>query len=629
MRTRSSDVAAGDGGQTSPKVKGLLAPHLDDVAFTTQNHALRFKWPGRRAHQFILARAGNSSKPYKTVLATAASKGPSILRETFDFTAKELELDPEAHEQRVMIVGMTLTTELFEDKEAKEEMDDADGEDGKTKKQAKKPKRHTGIIGVALPMESHKIYELPQQYTGHSPEGLFEGHDLDVEEENETVSLSKRDEDVRALLVVSMCYQAPPAGGQMKLFALLSPDKNGLCGLFNCDSRYVFYFSEFRDNVKSGADRRTRWNALIKEQVVTQLGGEAPELSAYASVRDKAVVMVDPTVAFANKIMMLTASLATNNDAWIMTKLRDTLDEALPPLLSHVRDWLHIRAFLVDDSIAGIEAPDSRDSDDDDDEGSDSDEAASGVNGDDAVEGEAAPADGEVDDMSVPEFVWSAAAMKSEVEERWPETGKKIHGLMLQRMHDAIVTLGGIDLAADEVEPFLAMAPHVMPEPEEGGLADTSCVESLVVMMRAARCNVPQEALSSVSIEDGNLAALLKSVVGSLKLLRAENLAQAKALHAKLGNDVVPTTPAHCMKMYGDKADTDSARLLFDSFYKFLVYWHEGTADIITPCLDEIIEVVEVAMGTKKKNQAKPVKPKSKAKTKAKKQEVVKEVLEK
>jgi hypothetical protein len=619
MRTRSS-AAAGDSKQTSAKPKTGLEAHLEDVAFTTRNHALRFNWPGRQTHQTILARAGNSSKPYKTVLAAATPKGPSILRENFHFTAKELEPEPEANDQKVMVVGITLMDELFEDLELREEMDEAAGEDSKTKKKTKKrgTKKHTGIIGVALPRENHKTYELPKQYTGHEPKDLFEGLDSDEEDDDETVQPPKPEKDLRALLVVSMYYQTPPAGG-MKLFALLGPDKNGLCGLYNCDGKDVFYFSEFRDHIKSGADRLARWNGLVKKQVVTQLGGEAPEMSAYATLRDKAVVMVDPTVAFANKVMMLTASLATNKDPWIMTKLKDTLDEALDPLLQHVRDWPHIRAFLVDDSMAGIEAHDSQSSDD---EGSNAAEAASGVDGASAEEEDDDEDDPGVEedkdkDMSDPEFVWSAASMALEVEQRWPETAKELNSSLLQRLHDAIVHLGGIDLAADEVEPFLRMAPLFMPAPDQAVHRDTGTVLSLLDAMRAARCNVSEEALSRVSIQDGNLPALMKCVVDSLKMLRAENLAQAKALHAKLGNDVVPTTPAHCMKMYGDKADTDSARLLFDAFYKFLLYWNQGTADIITPRIDEIIEVLEVAMGTKKKKQAKAA-PKSKAKQKAK-----------
>ncbi|KAH3958837.1 hypothetical protein HBH51_205950 [Parastagonospora nodorum] len=459
----------------------------------------------------------------------ASESKDSFYRETFTFSEKELAPEPAADQQRVLIVGFFLTVDLKGDKKSG---------DKETKKLQKK---HAGIVGLKLPA-ADMVYHLPTKYTGcevASIEGL------------DPVDMTTS----HALLVVSPCYEKAP--GYVKLFALAQPDQDGVCQLFTCPGEGVFYLPEFRDFNKAAESRQRGWNKRVQKLVVKDDGGCAPELVIYGTPRDKSVAMVDPAVGFANHVLMLTSALSADQaqspSPWLLDQLKEALDEVLPPLLEHVRDFPQMRAFVVD-SVT----PQAEDLDEDD-----------------------------------IRLVWDAEAMLEEVKARWPETAEQLKVAVLQRLYDGLCLAVDVSVAADELEPLLRCAPKLMEGPG-GSAVDVSDVLEIV---RMARCNVPIDERWRPSIAEGPSPRLLKSVINALKRLHAENAQHAKALRDKLGNNVIPDSPAQLWATFGNVADTDTARALYDSFNKFLCYYNAGTADIMGPGLLSVIEVLEEVMG--------------------------------
>ncbi|KAH3949472.1 hypothetical protein HBI24_049300 [Parastagonospora nodorum] len=424
----------------------------------------------------------------------ASESKDSFYRETFTFSEKELAPEPAADQQRVLIVGFFLTVDLKGDKKSG---------DKETKKLQKK---HAGIVGLKLPA-ADMVYHLPTKYTGcevASIEGL------------DPVDMTTS----HALLVVSPCYEKAP--GYVKLFALAQPDQDGVCQLFTCPGEGVFYLPEFRDFNKAAESRQRGWNKRVQKLVVKDDGGCAPELVIYGTPRDKSVAMVDPAVGFANHVLMLTSALSADQaqspSPWLLDQLKEALDEVLPPLLEHVRDFPQMRAFVVD-SVT----PQAEDLDEDD-----------------------------------IRLVWDAEAMLEEVKARWPETAEQLKVAVLQRLYDGLCLAVDVSVAADELEPLLRCAPKLMEGPG-GSAVDVSDVLEIV---RMARCNVPIDERWRPSIAEGPSPRLLKSVINALKRLHAENAQHAKALRDKLGNNVIPDSPAQLWATFGNVADTDTARAL-------------------------------------------------------------------
>jgi hypothetical protein len=615
----------------SSRSKGPKAPdpQLPDAAFTPGGHALRFNWPGRILNRTIIAHEKLSSTPYKTVTATKdTDEAAGLYRQTFEFTKEEIASDAGAGEVKVVIVGMTMKMDFWDNEKAKvkkekvkKENDKKDQEETRAQAQATKGapkpvKKQGGIVGQYLPTDTDHIFRLPERYTGHR----VQTEDLDAIDLIDGVEPKQEDEDVVTLLVVTPCTSKK---GQTKLYVLMKPE-GGLCRGFNCPGDEVFYFPEFRDFEKAVESRPRRWNALVQKISVASTAQEDEALTAYAAIRDKTTVVVDPTVAFANEVAMLTGALSVKQDPWLMKKLKATLDEAVPPLLEYVREYPQIKAFLVTDALPSTEDLDATDQLDDDGKGED-DEGEG--------EGEEKPGEGEDEDedtamqdtSSVAEedvsdenqeveeeektLVWSAEEMLEEVKQRWPATARQLDAgaesslMVLHVLRNGILDNEGLSIAADEVEPMLRVAPTMM-DPK---VSDEDFVVAVLQTVRNARCNVVAdgESLSRSSIDAGSYPALLAAVVDALKKVRAENKGQADALHKKLGNDVVPKSPAEVWQLFGDTPTTDAARKLFDSFSKFLVDYHAGTADIIGPQLSHIIEVAEIATGKKAKTAAK------------------------
>ncbi|KAH3974825.1 hypothetical protein HBI81_097500 [Parastagonospora nodorum] len=353
----------------------------------------------------------------------ASESKDSFYRETFTFSEKELAPEPAADQQRVLIVGFFLTVDLKGDKKSG---------DKETKKLQKK---HAGIVGLKLPA-ADMVYHLPTKYTGcevASIEGL------------DPVDMTTS----HALL------------------------------LFTCPGEGVFYLPEFRDFNKAAESRQRGWNKRVQKLVVKDDGGCAPELVIYGTPRDKSVAMVDPAVGFANHVLMLTSALSADQaqspSPWLLDQLKEALDEVLPPLLEHVRDFPQMRAFVVD-----------------------------------------------------------------------------------SRLYDGLCLAVDVSVAADELEPLLRCAPKLMEGPG-GSAVDVSDVLEIV---RMARCNVPIDERWRPSIAEGPSPRLLKSVINALKRLHAENAQHAKALRDKLGNNVIPDSPAQLWATFGNVADTDTARAL-------------------------------------------------------------------
>jgi hypothetical protein len=107
-----------------------------------------------------------------------------------------------------------------------------------------------------------------------------------------------------------------PTSKQTKLFVLLGP-KNGLCSMHSIPGSDVFYFSEFRDDSTSSANRQQNWNALVMAQAVQKGNSGSRCLSA-------------PSVH------MLAAALNDKREEWLLKRLKEITEKAKPlfPLVS-------------------------------------------------------------------------------------------------------------------------------------------------------------------------------------------------------------------------------------------------------------------------------------------------------
>jgi hypothetical protein len=254
-----------------------------------------------------------------------------------------------------------------------------------------------GIIGISRPVDE-RVFILPQKYTGHSVHGQPKALETDDEED---------DEGKDFLLVVSPCYDQMPASKQTKLFVLLKP-KEGLCSMHSIPGSDVFYFSEFRDDSTSSANRQQNWNALVMAQAI-QKGKDASEKRkpiVHSNRVDVSVSPVNPTRAFIGQLHVLAAAFQGKREEWLLKNVKEVAAKAthLFPLAS---ERPHTDMFLKADRKI-IEDRESNNMEVDD-----SDE-----------------------DMDRPS--WDAEKMMGEMKAMWPETARLVSTTMLERLHQGI-----------------------------------------------------------------------------------------------------------------------------------------------------------------------------------------------